>query len=441
MTKVEDFKGLKFRTVGISIDLFTGLGAAVNALPGAEIVPALDRGLLDGAEFNNASSDRLLGFADVSKVCMLQSYHQSAEQFEILFNKDKFKALPPKIQAQIETAVEAASADVWWKSVDRYSKDYIELQTKDKVKFYKTPDSILQKELDVFDEVMEKYAAKNPLFKEILEFAEGICQARGELVPGHRGQPAHGLQPLLRRQEGRSGQSRTGEEMRVFASYSEGLDIVCTIAPPHPNPLPRSWGRGQGEGGSAWSGGSMISQLTAIRAPSASGWLIFKGIGYAEIAAYRRQDQHLCREDFFLAHRVAYLPHHLRGVHPICAGCAACLGLRHHAPDVRDPVHDGGRLHPLEERDGPRRRPLRFLTAASAGLIRPDALHHLLPPRGDGALLGRVHLCRRVLGHLGEIGHHRRGPADLSTSRPSSPSPGCSYSCRASWKSYAASAA
>ena len=89
--------------------------------------------------------------------------------FEILFNKDKFKALPPKIQAQIESAVEAASADMWWKSVDRYSKDYIELQTKDKVKMYKTPDSILQKQLDIFDEVMEKYSAKNPMFKEVVE--------------------------------------------------------------------------------------------------------------------------------------------------------------------------------------------------------------------------------------------------------------------------------
>src|SRR5262245_29794863 len=58
MTKPEDFEGLKFRTVGISIDVFTGLGAAVNALPGGEIVSALDRGLLDAAEFNNASSDR-----------------------------------------------------------------------------------------------------------------------------------------------------------------------------------------------------------------------------------------------------------------------------------------------------------------------------------------------------------------------------------------------
>src|SRR5438876_3924081 len=153
VTKPDDFKGLKFRTVGISIDLFTGMGAAVNALPGAEIVPAMDRGLIEAAAFNNASSDRMLGFPDVSKTCMLQSYHQSAEQFEILFNKTKFDALPEKMKAIIANAVEAASADMSWKAIDRYSKDYIELQTKDKVKFFRTPDSVLQKQLEVFDTV------------------------------------------------------------------------------------------------------------------------------------------------------------------------------------------------------------------------------------------------------------------------------------------------
>ncbi|MCR4333005.1 MAG: hypothetical protein NUV34_09965 [Sulfuricaulis sp.] len=169
ITKVADLKGLKFRTVGISIDLFTGLGAAVNALPGGEIVPAMDRGLLDAAEFNNASSDRLLGFADVSKVYMLQSYHQNGEQFEITFNKTKYDGLPEKMRAIIANAVEASSADMSWKAIDRYSQDYIDLQTKDKVKVYKTPDSVLQKQLDIFDEVMDKYSAKNPLFKEVIE--------------------------------------------------------------------------------------------------------------------------------------------------------------------------------------------------------------------------------------------------------------------------------
>ena len=71
---------MKYRTVGIAIDMFQAMGAAVNGLPGGEVVSAMDRGLLDAAEFNNASSDRALGFPDVSKVCMLQSYHQNAEQ-------------------------------------------------------------------------------------------------------------------------------------------------------------------------------------------------------------------------------------------------------------------------------------------------------------------------------------------------------------------------
>ena len=169
MQSVDDFKGLKYRTVGISIDLFTAMGAAVNALPGGEIVAAMDRGLLDAAEFNNASSDRALGFADVSKVCMLQSYHQNSEQLEISFNKTKLEALPPKMQAIIENAVEAASQDMQWKAIDRNSQDYITLQTTDKVKFYKTPDAILKRQLELYDEISKKYIANNPLFKEIIQ--------------------------------------------------------------------------------------------------------------------------------------------------------------------------------------------------------------------------------------------------------------------------------
>lgn len=169
VTRPEDFKGLKYRTVGLSVDIYTGLGAAVNALPGGEIVPAMDKGLLDAAEFNNATSDRILGFPDVSKVCMLQSYHQSAEQFEILFNKKRYDALPGELKAILQYAVEAASADMSWKAVHRYSQDYIELQNKHNVKFYKTPDAVLQAQLKVWDGVAAKKSEENPLFKRIYE--------------------------------------------------------------------------------------------------------------------------------------------------------------------------------------------------------------------------------------------------------------------------------
>ena len=190
VTKVDDFKGLKFRTVGISIDVFQGLGAAVNALPGGEIVAAMDRGLIEAAEFNNASSDRALGFADVSKICMLQSYHQNAEQFEITFNKTKYDALPEKLKAIIANAVDAASQDMQWKAIDRYSQDYVGLQTKDNVKFYKTPDAVLKRQLEIYDDVVKKKAAENPMFKEIVEsqlaFAKRATQWEQDTVVNRR---------------------------------------------------------------------------------------------------------------------------------------------------------------------------------------------------------------------------------------------------------------
>ena len=176
ISKVEDMKGLKFRTVGLSIDIFTGLGAAVNALPGAEIVPALDRGLLDAAEFNNASSDRALGFPDVSKTCMLQSFHQCSEQFEIIFNRAKYQALAQDLRNIIDYAVQAASADMSWKAIDRYSTDYLEMQQKQGVKFYKTPDAILKRQLEVWNEVMEKRSAENPMFKKVLDSQRKYAQ-------------------------------------------------------------------------------------------------------------------------------------------------------------------------------------------------------------------------------------------------------------------------
>jgi TRAP-type mannitol/chloroaromatic compound transport system substrate-binding protein len=151
------------------------MGAAVNALPGGEIVPAMDRGLLDAAEFNNMTSDKILGFPDVSKVCMLQSFHQNAEQFEITFNKAKYDALPEKIRAIIAYAVEAASQDLVWKAIDRYSKDYIELQ-KMGVKFYKTPDSVLQRQIDAYDSAVAKKMTDNPLFKEIMDSQRAFAE-------------------------------------------------------------------------------------------------------------------------------------------------------------------------------------------------------------------------------------------------------------------------
>ena len=190
ITKAEDVKGMKFRTVGLAVDIYKDMGVAVNPLPGGEIVPAIDRGLIDGAEFNNASSDRLLGFPDVSKVCMLQSFHQCSEQFEILFNKKKYDSLPAELKTIINHSVEAASADMSWKAIDRYSKDYIEMQEKQGVKFWKTPDAILRKQLEIWDKVMAAKSAENPTFKKVSDsmrdFAQRACRWQNDTLVDYK---------------------------------------------------------------------------------------------------------------------------------------------------------------------------------------------------------------------------------------------------------------
>jgi TRAP-type mannitol/chloroaromatic compound transport system substrate-binding protein len=167
ITDAAQLSGLKYRTVGLSADLFKEMGAAVTIMGGGEIVPAMDRGLLDAAEFNNPSSDKLLGFADVSKDYMLQSYHQSAECFEIIFNKAKFDALAPELQTIIKYAVESSSADMSWKAMDRYSNDLAALKEAG-VNVHRTPDSVLQAQLSAWDKVITAQSAE-PFFAKVAE--------------------------------------------------------------------------------------------------------------------------------------------------------------------------------------------------------------------------------------------------------------------------------
>jgi TRAP-type mannitol/chloroaromatic compound transport system substrate-binding protein len=189
VSRVEDFKGLKFRTDGLAVDLFNAMGAAVDPVPPGEIAAAMKSTRIEAAEYNNATSDNGLGLAELSKVCMLQSYHQNAEQFEILFNKTRFDALPARLKAVIEIAVEAASAEMSWKAIDRYSRDYFDLQRKG-VKFYRTPDAVLQRQLDSYDAAAAKRGDGNPLFGEIQasqkQFAERTVRWEQDTVVSRR---------------------------------------------------------------------------------------------------------------------------------------------------------------------------------------------------------------------------------------------------------------
>jgi len=163
-----DLKGLKYRTVGLAADLFQALGVSVAQLPGGEIVPAMERGVIDAFEFNNPTSDRRFGAQDVAKNYMLGSYHQATEYFEIMFNRTKFNALPKEHQAILQYAAEAVSSANEWKGMDYYSKDLQELISKDKVTVLRTPKDVFEAQIKAWDGLIE-VLGRDPFMKKVMD--------------------------------------------------------------------------------------------------------------------------------------------------------------------------------------------------------------------------------------------------------------------------------
>jgi TRAP-type mannitol/chloroaromatic compound transport system substrate-binding protein len=161
-------KGLKYRTVGLAADLFQAMGAKVTQLPGGEIVPALERGVIDAFEFNNPTSDMRFGAQDVIKNYMMGSFHQASESFEIVFNKPKYESLPKDLQAILRYAVEAANSANFWLAMENYSRDLQILKAKHKVNVIKTPNSIMLEQLKAWDKLMAELG-KDPIIKKIYD--------------------------------------------------------------------------------------------------------------------------------------------------------------------------------------------------------------------------------------------------------------------------------
>lgn len=168
VNSVADIKGLKYRTVGLAANVMQEMGMSVVQLPGGEIQPAMERGLIDAAEFNNPTSDKDFGMQDVAKNYYLASFHQSQESFEIIFNKKKYDGLSETHKKILRYAAEAASADMSWKYQDRYSNDLIALQKEHGVKVHRTDSSIMRAQLEAWDKVLPQFL-KDPYFAKVVE--------------------------------------------------------------------------------------------------------------------------------------------------------------------------------------------------------------------------------------------------------------------------------
>ena len=163
-----DLDGFKYRTVGLAADLLQNMGMSVAQLPGGEIVPAMERGVIDAFEFNNPTSDRRFGAADVAKNYYLSSYHQASEAFEFLFNKDFFDDLDPDLQAILTHGVEATSTANTMLALDQYSRDLEELQSQEGVTVHRTSKEILAAQIESWDKIIVELE-KDPFMKRCLD--------------------------------------------------------------------------------------------------------------------------------------------------------------------------------------------------------------------------------------------------------------------------------
>lgn len=163
-----DLKGLKMRAAGLAADVFKELGAAVTTLAAGEILPALERGVIDASEYSDPHSDLGLGFPDVCKYYYLPGMHQPTGVGEVFFNKGVWDKLPADLRVLIELAANEAMMLNWTKAWDMNIKALDDIRAKG-VNVMETPKDILIEFLKAWDKVAARESAKNPDFAKVYE--------------------------------------------------------------------------------------------------------------------------------------------------------------------------------------------------------------------------------------------------------------------------------
>jgi TRAP-type mannitol/chloroaromatic compound transport system substrate-binding protein len=178
-----DFKGMKCRQTGISAEVYTEMGMRVVNMPGGEIIPAAERGVIDCAEWVGGVEDLRLGFHTVWKYHYTPGMHEPVTIGEILINGDVWKGLSPQFQEIIKSAA-MESFTRWWARWQKQNAEAIkELQEKHKVQILKTPDEILIEFLKTWDRIATRESEKDPFFKKVLESQRSYA---GLVVPAKR---------------------------------------------------------------------------------------------------------------------------------------------------------------------------------------------------------------------------------------------------------------
>lgn len=170
ITSIEDMKKLKYRSPpGLTGEIFKEMGINAVAMPGGEIVPAAQRGVIDAAEWIGPADDMILGFHTVFKHYYLQGLHQSSDVGEFLLNKTAWNKLPADLKAVVEGAVMATIAETYTFNVHRNAVALDKLKNEHKVTVHDTPKEFFSAFLKATNVVYDREAGRNPLFNEVLE--------------------------------------------------------------------------------------------------------------------------------------------------------------------------------------------------------------------------------------------------------------------------------
>ena len=166
---LEDIQGLKYRIYGIGNEVYGKMGVAVVTLPGGEILPALERGVIDAAEWVGGIADLQLGFQDILKLHYPPGMHEPVTYADLIINKDTYDSLPADLQAIIQSAAGDTALRWWVKFAKENAIAYRTMVTEYGVEVRKTPDAILHEFLRVYDEIVAEDRAANPFYKKVTD--------------------------------------------------------------------------------------------------------------------------------------------------------------------------------------------------------------------------------------------------------------------------------
>ena len=173
---LDDLRKMRFRTSGLGMEMMKTMGIAVVTLAGGEVIPALERGAVEGAEWAIPSHDIVMGFQNVTKYYYMPDLRQPASYQEIVINKAKWDALPKDLQAIVKWASLAEIIRMTAVSVDADSKAVEEVEKKHGVQILKTPDDILKAQVEAIDKVYAAEEQKNPFFAKVLKSQKDFAQ-------------------------------------------------------------------------------------------------------------------------------------------------------------------------------------------------------------------------------------------------------------------------